>query len=251
LKASEKSSNIIVEETEIAHSMNSVAIITARGGSRRIPRKNIRDFLGKPILGYPIAAALESGCFQEVMVSTDDEEIAEIARKFGATVPFMRSAKTSDDFATTADVLKEVLAEYSRRGREFEAACCIYPTAALVTAERLREGMRILAADVTLESVMPVLRFGYPIQRALKIENSRLSMISPEYMNSRSQDLMPVYHDAGQWYWFRTAPFLRAGKISGEFCAPVILDEMDAQDIDNEDDWRLAEMKYCLRKEMR
>ncbi|MGD0283922.1 MAG: pseudaminic acid cytidylyltransferase, partial [Dissulfurispiraceae bacterium] len=181
---------------------------------------------------------------------TDDAEIAEIAQKFGATVPFMRSAKTSDDFATTADVLMEVFAEYSRCGREFEAACCIYPTAALVTAERLREGMRILAADATLESVMPVLRFGYPIQRALKIENSRLLMISPEYMNSRSQDLMPVYHDAGQWYWFRIAAFLRTEELIGESCAPVILDEMDAQDIDNEDDWRLAEMKYCLRKEI-
>jgi pseudaminic acid cytidylyltransferase len=228
-----------------------VAIITARGGSRRIPRKNIRDFLGKPIIAYPIAAALESCCFQEVMVSTDDAEIAEVAGRWGASVPFLRSAKTADDFATTADVLSEVLAEYARRGRAFEAACCIYPTAALVTAERLREGMRILAADPSLESVAPVLRFRYPIQRALKIENSLLAMISPEHLNSRSQDLMPAYHDSGQWYWLRTAPFLRTGQIFGGSCAPVILDEMDAQDIDNEDDWRLAEMKYRLRKEMR
>ena len=153
--------------------MNSVAIVTARGGSRRIPRKNIRDFFGKPIIGYPIAAALASGCFQEVMVSTDDAEIADIVRSLGATVPFMRSAETSDDFATTADVLKEVLGEYMRRGREFEAACCVYPTTPLVTAERLQEGMRLLAADAAVESVVPVLRFGYPIQRALKIEESR------------------------------------------------------------------------------
>jgi pseudaminic acid cytidylyltransferase len=230
--------------------MNAVAIITARGGSRRIPRKNIRDFLGKPILGYPIAAVMESGCFEEVMVSTDDAEIAEIARRFGASVPFMRSAKTSDDFAATADVLREVLAEFAQRGREFEAACCIYPTAALMTPERLRQGKRTLENDATIDSVAPVLRFGYPIQRALKIENTRLSMISPEYMNSRSQDLMPAYHDAGQWYWLRTAAFLRTGKIFGDCCAPVILDETEAQDIDNEEDWRLAEMKYQLRKEM-
>jgi pseudaminic acid cytidylyltransferase len=229
--------------------MDAVAIITARGGSRRIPRKNIRDFLGKPIVAYSIAAALEAGCFQEVMVSTDDAEIAEVARSFGAAVPFLRSAKTSDDFATTADVLREVLAEYAERGRPFEAACCIYPTAPLATAERLREGMRLLAADAALESVVPVLRFGYPIQRALKIENGLLSMILPEHINSRSQDLMPAYHDAGQWYWFRTAAFLRSGKLFGAVCAPVVLDEMEAQDIDNEEDWKLAEMKFRLRQE--
>jgi N-acylneuraminate cytidylyltransferase len=236
---------------ESACTVNALAIITARGGSRRIPRKNIRDFFGKPIIGYPVAVAIASGCFEEVMVSTDDTEIAGVARSLGATVPFMRSAKTSDDFATTADVVKEVLEEYSRRGREFEAACCIYPTTPLMAAERLQEGMRILAADRAIESVVPVLRFGYPIQRALKIENSRLAMISPEYMNSRSQDLQPAYHDAGQWYWLRIDAFLRTGKLFGAVCAAVVLDEAEAQDIDNEEDWRLAEMKYRLRKETR
>ena len=231
--------------------MKSVAIIPARGGSRRIPRKNIRDFLGKPIIAYPIAVAIESGCFDEVVVSTDDAEIAETAKRFGAGVPFMRSAKTSDDHATTADVLREVLDEYTRRGQEYDAACCIYPTAALATADRLREGMRILASDAVLESVVPVLRFGYPIQRALKIENARLSMIMPEHMNSRSQDLMAAYHDAGQWYWFRTAAMLDGDNLLGGACAPVILDEHDAQDIDNESDWLLAEMKYRLRTEGR
>ncbi len=229
--------------------MNALAIIPARGGSRRIPRKNIRDFFGTPVIGYPIAAALASACFQEVMVSTDDAEIAEVARSLGAKVPFMRSAKTSDDLAGTEDVLKEVLAEYARYGREFEAACCIYPTTPLLTAERLQEGMRILAADGAIESVVPVLRFGYPIQRALKIENSRLEMISPEYMDSRSQDLQPAYHDAGQWYWLRVPAFLRTEKLFCAACAPLVLDEAEAQDIDNEDDWRLAKVKYRLRKE--
>lgn len=227
--------------------MNAVAIITARGGSKRIPRKNIRDFLGKPIISYPIAAALESGCFDEVMVSTDDEQIAKIAQVYGAMSPFMRSATTSDDYASTNDVLVEVLKEYALRGRTFAAACCIYPTASLLTAERLREGRRKLASDQAIESVIPVLRFGYPIQRALKIENDRLSMIASEYYNSRSQDLMPTYHDAGQWYWFRTEAFLRSEKLLASVCVPVLLDEMEAQDIDNEYDWQLAELKYRLR----
>jgi len=224
--------------------MDSVAIITARGGSRRIPRKNVRDFLGKPIIGYSIAAALESQCFAEVMVSTDDEEIAQIARRLGAVVPFMRSAETSNDTAITVAVLKEVLAEYARRGREFEAACCIFPAAPLITAGRLREGMQMLAADPALASVIPVLRFGYPIQRALKIEDARLSFISPEYINSRSQELMTAYHDSGQWYWFRTAAFARYGQLFNIACAPIILDAMEAQDIDHENDWELAEIKY-------
>jgi pseudaminic acid cytidylyltransferase len=229
--------------------MNAVAIITARGGSKRIPRKNVRDFLGKPIIAYSIAAAIESQCFAEVMVSTDDAEIAEIARRFGAAAPFMRSAETANDTATTVAVLQEVLSEYSRRGRPFEAACCIYPAAPLITAERLREGMRILAADPKLESVIPVLRYGHPIQRALKIEESRLVMVSPEHAFTRSQDLTATYHDAGQWYWFRTAPFARSGKLFSDACAPVVLEATEAQDIDDEDDWKLAEIKYRLRQE--
>jgi pseudaminic acid cytidylyltransferase len=229
--------------------MNSVAIITARGGSKRIPRKNIRDFLGKPIIAYPIATAIESRCFSEVMVSTDDAEIAEIARQCGASVPFMRSSETANDYATTSDVLREVFVEYSRRGSTFDAACCIYPTTPLMTAERLRQGMRLLIADPQLESVVPVLRYGHPIQRALKIEGSHIGMASPEYMATRSQDLTPMYHDAGQWYWFRTAPFARTGKVFSTACAPVILDATEAQDIDDEDDWKIAEIKCRLRQE--
>jgi pseudaminic acid cytidylyltransferase len=239
----------IVPNLEGIHPVNSIAIITARGGSKRIPRKNVRDFLGKPIIAYSIAAAMESQCFVEVMVSTDDDEIADIAKRYGAVVPFMRSAETANDTATTAAVLREVLAEYAKRGREFEAACCIYPAAPLITPNRLIEGMQILAMNLTLESVVPVLRYGHPIQRALKIEGSRLAMISPEYMTTRSQDLMAAYHDAGQWYWFRTAPFAHSGKVFGDACAPVVLDATEAQDIDDEDDWKLAEIKCRLRLE--
>ena len=224
--------------------MPTLAIVTARGGSKRIPRKNIRPFCGTPILGYPIRAALAAGCFDDVMVSTDDREIAEVARNFGAAVPFYRSAGTSDDHATTADVLVEVLTEYAGRGKRFDMACCIYPTAPFVTAEMLADGHRTLANDSRLESVVPVVRFGYPIQRALKIEDGRLGMIWPENLNKRSQDLMPAYHDAGQFYWFRVEAFLQSRRLFAANTAPVILPEWAVQDIDNEDDWMLAETKY-------
>lgn len=202
-----------------------------------------------PIISYSIVAALESGCFEEVMVSTDDMEIADIARSCGAVVPFMRSAETANDYATTADVLLEVLREYGRIGRDFTAACCVYPAAPLVTPERLREGMETLISDVSVESVVPVLTFGYPIQRALKIESGRVKMIAPEHINSRSQDLLLTYHDAGQWYWFRTAPFRSCGQLFGAACAPIILPETEAQDIDHEEDWRMAELKFKVLKE--
>jgi N-acylneuraminate cytidylyltransferase len=229
--------------------MRSLAIIPARGGSKRIPGKNIREFAGRPIIGHAIASARAAGCFDEIMVSTDDPEIAAVARRCGASVPFMRSARAADDHATTAQVVTEVLTEYQRNGSEFEAGCCLYPTAVLTTPHRLLEGQRLLAADPSLDSVVPVLRFGHPIQRALMIEGGRLAMVNPEHMSTRSQDLPASYHDAGQWYWFRVAAFLRSGRLFGAACAPVPLDEMEAQDIDNEADWRLAELKYRLRVE--
>jgi pseudaminic acid cytidylyltransferase len=224
--------------------MSTIAIITARGGSKRIPRKNIRPFCGIPIIGHSIKAALAADCFQEVMISTDDLEIAEVARGFGAAVPFFRSARTADDHATTADVLVEVLTEYAGRGRTFETACCLYPTAPFVTSEMLAAGLCRLREDPGLDSVVPVVRFGYPIQRALRLENDRLSMIWPETLNSRSQDLMPAYHDAGQCYWFRVEPFLRNRRLFTSNMAPVIVPEWSVQDIDNEDDWIVAETKY-------
>lgn len=226
----------------------SIAIITARGGSKRIPRKNVRDFLGIPIIAYSIAAALEAGCFDEVMVSTDDEEIAELARHRGAEVPFFRSAETSTDFATTADVLLEVLDQYRFRGREFEYACCIYPTAPFVTAEKLSRGYDVLTASLA-DSAVPVVRFGYPIQRALKIEKGCLRMIWPEHLSTRSQDLMPSYHDCGQFYWIRTRNFLQQKRLFAEHTVPIEVPESEVQDIDTEEDWILAEMKYRLFRE--
>ncbi|MFN3315867.1 MAG: pseudaminic acid cytidylyltransferase [Raineya sp.] len=225
--------------------MNNIAIITARGGSKRIPRKNIKDFLGKPIIAYSIEASLQSGIFQEVMVSTDDAEIAEVAQKYGAKVPFMRSAKNSDDFATTADVLVEVLENYEKLGKKFQYACCLYPTAPFVTAEKLQKAFQLLS-ESNADSVIPVSAFSYPIWRSLKIENGKLQMNFPENLNKRSQDLPLAYHDVGQFYFFQVVKFLSTKRLFSDFSVPLHVSELEMQDIDNEMDWKLAELKYKL-----
>lgn len=225
--------------------MKSVAIIPARGGSKRIPRKNIRQFGGRPVLGWSIAAALESGLFDEVMVSTDDEEIAEVAQSQGATVPFMRSADTADDHATTTDVLGEVLCEYESRGALPELACCLYPTAPFVTVADLASGYTLLR-DGEFDVVLPVCMFDYPIWRSLgRDENGRVSLNFPEHEFARSQDLPPAYHDAGQWVWLRVAPFLAGGPLFGARTGSVLLPLERVQDIDTEDDWLRAERKFA------
>lgn len=227
---------------------NAIAIITARGGSKRIPKKNIKMFCGKPIIAYSIEAALRSGIFSEVMVSTDSEEIAEIAREYGASVPFMRSAKTSDDYATTADVLLEVLEEYSKIGKNFDYMCCIYPTAPFVTADKLKFALDIIKKDCSVEA-MPVVAFSYPPQRAFVIEDNYAKYKEKEYISTRSQDLEKMYHDAGQFYIYNVSKYLELnGKIEGDI-SPIVVSEMEVQDIDNEDDWKLAELKYKLLKE--
>ena len=225
----------------------SLAIITARGGSKRIPRKNIKLFSGFPIIKYSIDAALNSGCFDEVMVSTDDDEIAEIAVKYGASVPFYRSPETSNDHAMTADVIREVLWEYRKRNILFNYACCIYPTAPFISADKIKRGYESLL-DSDADSAVPVVRFSYPIQRALKIENGLLEMIWPENLNKRSQDLMPAYHDSGQFYWLKVESFLRHGLLFAEKTVPIEIPESEVQDIDNEEDWKIAEMKYRILK---
>ena len=225
--------------------MKTVAIITARGGSKRIPGKNIREFLGKPILAYSIEAALASGQFDEVMVSTDDRQIADIAAAYGAAVPFYRSEKTSGDFATTTDVLLEVLEEYDRRGVHFEAACCIYPTAPFVTGDKLKEAMhRLTCSDA--DTVIPVVGFSYPPQRALVERGGRLIFNQPEYINSRSQDLETLYHDAGQFYAFKIDSLRVNGSIMRGNILPLVVSELEVQDIDNETDGKIAEMKYRM-----
>ena len=228
--------------------MSRLAIITARGGSKRIPKKNIREFCGKPILAYSIEAALESGLFDHVMVSTDDTEIAEIAKKYGAEVPFFRSEATSGDFATTNDVLAEVLAEYEKRDMHFDVACCIYPTAPFVTVEKLKTAVEQLEAS-DADTLIPVVSFSYPPQRAMVVENERLVFKYPEYLDSRSQDLQPHYHDVGQFYVFRTDRFALNKKLMVGDNLPFIVSELEVQDIDNLTDWKIAEMKYRLMTE--
>ena len=224
-----------------------IAIITARGGSKRIPRKNIKEFLGKPILVYSIEAALQSGVFEEVMVSTEDEEIAEIAKNAGAKVPFMRSEKNSDDHSTTYDVVKEVLDSYRALGKEFEYACCIYPTAPFITKERLVETMEVLRKQ-NADTVYPVVKFSFPPQRAVvKNQQGYMEFKQPEHALTRSQDLEPYYHDAGQFYMLNVAEFYKQGMLIMDKTVGIELDEMEVQDIDNLEDWRIAEVKYAVR----
>ena len=225
--------------------MKSVAIITARGGSKRIPRKNIKDFCGKPIIAYSIEAALGSGMFEEVMVSTDDEEIADIAKKCGASVPFMRSEATANDYATTADVLGEVIARYKEMGKTFDYAACIYPTAPFITGEKLKSALDDLVASGA-DCIMPVVKYSYPPQRSLVINNGSLEYKWPEHMNTRSQDLEPFYHDCGQFYVFKVDNFLKTKQVISGVVRPIELPESEVQDIDEQSDWEIAELKYKL-----
>lgn len=228
--------------------MKNVAIITARGGSKRIPKKNIKPFLGRPIIEYSIEAALQAGVFQEVMVSTDDDEIAKVAGKAGARVPFMRSGQTSNDFATTADVISEVIASYEQIGKSFDRACCIYPTAPFVTADAIRAAMALLDQE-DADIVIPVVKFSFPPQRGVVIRDGRIVPRWPENMAKRSQDLEPLYHDCGQFYWLDVERFKRQRVMWMEKPVPFIQDERNVQDIDTMEDWEIAEMKYRLMTE--
>lgn len=226
--------------------MSNIAIIPARGGSKRIPMKNIKDFLGKPIIAYSIEAALESQFFDEVMVSTDNEEIAEVAIKHGAKVPFLRSTETANDYATTGAVLEEVIHTYKSIGNSFTYGCCLYPTAPFVRVSTLSNALEIMKSK-SYDSVFPVLRYSYPIWRSLKIEdNGKAVMNWPEHLNSRSQDLPDAYHDAGQFYFFDVLRFMQKKNLFTENSGVIVLSELEAQDIDNLTDWKLAELKYKL-----
>ena len=218
--------------------MKNIAIITARGGSKRIPRKNIKEFMGKPMLAYAIDAAKQAGIFEEIMVSTDVLEIAEIAQKYGAKVPFMRSEKTANDYATTYDVLKEVISEYKKLGHEFDNICCIYPCVPFLTGEILHT-----AFDEFIKSgadrLTPVVKYSFPIQRAFKVNKEGfLEYREPENASKRSQDLEPMYHDVGMFY------FYKYNKLDSQKIAMYEMDESSIQDIDTEDDWKMAELKY-------
>ncbi len=226
----------------------SIAIITARGGSKRILKKNIKLFCGKPIIQYSIEAALNSQMFDEVMVSTDDQDIAKLSLNLGANVPFMRSKFTSDDFATTVDVLIEVFNEYIKMNQKFEYACCLYPTAPFVTSAKLKKAMEMLI-NLEVDSVIPVVKFSFPIQRSLIIEGDKVKFKYPEFENIRSQDLISHYHDSGQFYCININKFLKVRKIISDNTIPMIIPELEVQDIDNIEDWYIAQMKYKFLKE--
>lgn len=223
-----------------------LAIIPARGGSKRIPRKNIKDFLGKPVIAYSIQAALESGLFAEVMVSTEDEEIAEVAKRYGASVPFFRSAENSNDFAGTNEVLTEVINNYRKLNRTFLKTCCIYPVAPLISVETLKMAFDLLDSH-GMDNSFPICEYSSPIWRALKMEaGNRVEMIWPENESKRTQDLPSAYYDAGQFYWFDTQKFLDSGDFFTNATGSIILDGLHVQDIDTLMDWKLAEMKYKI-----
>ena len=208
--------------------MANLAIIPARGGSKRIPSKNIKSFLGKPIIAYSIENAIKSNLFAEVMVSTDDEEIAEIAKSYGAKVPFFRSSANSDDYSTLADVLLEVIESYREKGEEYDNICCILPTAALVTKDKIINAYDLMVSN-DFGTVVPVVKYSYPIQRALKDDGGFLKMKDLSHINTRSQDLDDSYHDSGQFYWINTQKFITNKKIFTDKTGFVELKEFEAQ----------------------
>lgn len=221
-----------------------LAVIPARGGSKRIPRKNIKNFCGKPIIAWSIEAALKSTCFDRVIVSTDDDEIAEIARQWGAEVPFIRPANLSDDYTGTTSVIRHAIEWFSEHGTEFEEVCCIYATAPFILASDIEKGLEILC-EQKADYVFSVTSYPYPIQRAVKINVSgRIEMFFPDYFNRRSQDLEESFHDAGQFYWGTADAWKNELKIFSEIAAPLVLPHYRVQDIDTPEDWIRAEIMF-------
>jgi pseudaminic acid cytidylyltransferase len=227
--------------------MPNLAIIPARGGSKRIPKKNIKFFLGKPIIAYSIKIAIESNLFDDIIVSTDDTEIAKIARNYGAQVPYFRSDKNSSDFATTFDVIEEVINEQLLRNHVYENVCCIYPCAPLIRKEFIFNAFEIMKLN-NYDTVFPIVQYGNQIQRALKLKDNRIEMFYPQFQDTRSQDLESAYYDPGQFYWAQINQLQKERKLLSRNSGYIIIDEMNSQDIDNEIDWKIAEIKYSLLK---
>ena len=226
--------------------MSSIAIITARGGSKRIPKKNIKEFMGKPMIAYAIDAALNSKIFDTVMVSTDDREISNLALQYGAEVPFLRSQETANDFASTFDVLKEVIFEYQKRGERFDTIGCIYPCVPFLSKEILCRAYKVFITS-DCESLTPVVKFSYPIQRAFRINgDGYLEYREPENASKRSQDLEPMYHDVGMFYFMKNSIF-EGGRNRSKYFE---MDERCIQDIDTYDDWQMAELKFKMISHM-
>ena len=227
--------------------MKKICIIPARVGSKRIPNKNIKEFYGKPIIAYSIELAINSNLFDEIMVSTDDIEISNISKKYGASVPFMRSQNNSNDNATTADVLIEVLLKYEEQKINFDLGCCIYPTTPLLNIQKLTEGFQLLKKG-NYNSVIAALGYGHPIQRAFSIgPNQEIQMNFSENEFKRTQDFQNFYHDAGQFYWFNKDHLMKSKSLLDGKVGAVIMNELETQDIDTITDWKLTELKYKLK----
>lgn len=221
-----------------------LAIIPARGGSKRIPRKNIKLFCAKPMIAWSIEAALQSGCFDQVIVSTDDQEIAEVARRYGATVPFMRPTELSDDHTGTVPVIQHAIEWVNAQGQPVQQACCLYATAPFVSAEDINRGLEILDATQS-DYAFSVTSYAFPIQRAIRLnDEGRVQMFNPEYFNTRSQDLEEAFHDAGQFYWGTADAWLQGRMIFGTGSVPVPLPRHRVQDIDTPEDWVRAEWLF-------
>jgi pseudaminic acid cytidylyltransferase len=226
-----------------------ICIIPARGGSKRIQRKNIKNFNGKPIISYSIKAALESKCFEQVIVSTDDNEITEIAKKYGAEVPFVRPSKLSDDYADTISVIKHAIEWIEKNGKSIENVCCLYATAPFIQPQVITKSFQQLE-ESNAAYCFSVTNFTSPVQRSIRInDNDRIEMVYPELFSKRSQDLEEIYHDAGQFYWGKSEAFKSETLLFSEFAIPYILPRYLVQDIDTKDDWIRAEAMYKALKE--
>ncbi|MGE8144776.1 pseudaminic acid cytidylyltransferase [Pseudomonas frederiksbergensis] len=229
--------------------MNNVAIIPARGGSKRIPSKNLKLFGGVPMIARSIQIALESELFAHVVVSTDDEEIADVARAYGAQVPFMRPAALADDFTGTAAVIVHALEELHRQGHDFDYACCLYATAPLLKMQFLQQGLELLEQHQQKSFTFSVCDVGFPVQRALTLDDQgALTALYPEFRQTRSQDLPRAFQDAGQFYWGRSDAWLRGDVLYSTQSLPVILPRYLVQDIDTAEDWKRAEYLYAALK---
>ncbi|HBR96414.1 MAG TPA: pseudaminic acid cytidylyltransferase [Gammaproteobacteria bacterium] len=224
-----------------------VAIIPARGGSKRIARKNIQPFCGKPILAWTIATAIDSKLFSRIIVSTDDEEIAAIARQHGAEIPFMRPEHLSDDHTGTTAVVRHAIATLTAAGENSRYYCCLYATAPFMHADALAEGLQQLIANQA-DYAFTVTEYPHPIQRALRIDNGCTHMLHPEHSQTRSQDLEVCYHDAAQFYWGTRDAWLQELPVFDSHSVPVILPTHDVQDIDTPDDWLRAESMFAARR---
>lgn len=221
-----------------------VAIIPARGGSKRIPRKNVKDFCGKPMIAWSIEAAKASGCFDKIIVSTDDPEIADIARQFGAEIPFMRPAALSDDYTGTIPVIRHAVEWLNQNDAPVDFACCIYATAPFILPEYLKQGLQLIKNSGS-SYAFSVTSYAFPIQRAVRItKNGRVAMFNPEHFQTRSQDLEEAWHDAGQFYWGTADAWCEERAIFGEDSLPVRLPRHRVQDIDTAEDWNRAEWLF-------